>query len=300
MPVLKETPEWVENIYGVDVGDPVSGGETGVVNQPLRDLAKRTQYLKGLLSSVSKELASISDLVGGIDVSATLMKDKNLADVTNKATARANLGVATADHKHDSDYLRVAQSLADVPDPLAARLAIGAAAADHTHDALYLFRKMFIGVVFPFATNTLPSDYFIEANGALLSRRDFPELFGVIGTLYGAGDGINTFRIPDYRGCELRGWDHGRGLDPNRAFGSYQADAIKGHTHKYKDRYYTTKSASFEKAEPIPQNYNEHYGSASSDRANTYWLYYDATSESAGGTETCGKNMAVMYGILYR
>ncbi|HEY6034731.1 MAG TPA: phage tail protein, partial [Kofleriaceae bacterium] len=41
-------------------------------------------------------------------------------------------------------------------------------------------------------------------------------LFNEIGTRYG-GDGVTTFKIPDWRGQFPRGWDHGRGLDPNAA-----------------------------------------------------------------------------------
>lgn len=67
----------------------------------------------------------------------------------------------------------------------------------------------------------------IEANGALLSRNVYAELFEVFGTRYGAGNGTTTFRIPDYRGVVLRGLDNGRGLDPSRAQGSLQEDQNK-------------------------------------------------------------------------
>lgn len=229
MPVLKESPEWVENIYGVDVGDPVSGGESGVVNQPLRDLAKRTLYLKSLLSRVSTELASINDLVGGIDVSDALMKEENLADLPNKAVARTNLGVSAEDHKHDADYLRIAQSLADVPDPSAALQAIGAAAKEHSHG---YYQNWIVGQIFMFAGITTPPNC-LDCNGGLVSRATEAELFKVIGTLYGAGDGSTTFRLPDFRGVVPRGWDNGRGLDSGRSFGSYQNDALQNVTGKF-------------------------------------------------------------------
>jgi hypothetical protein len=37
--------------------------------------------------------------------------------------------------------------------------------------------------------------------------------------------------LPDLRGEFLRGWDHGRGVDSGRAFGSLQLDQNKAHTH---------------------------------------------------------------------
>lgn len=62
------------------------------------------------------------------------------------------------------------------------------------------------------------------ANGRALSRTDYASLFAAIGTTYGTGDGSTTFNIPDCRGVVVRGRDNGRGLDPNRAMGSYQID----------------------------------------------------------------------------
>lgn len=46
---------------------------------------------------------------------------------------------------------------------------------------------------------------------------------------WGLGDGSTTFNLPDMRGEALRGWDDGRGIDTNRAFGSAQ----KGSAHSF-------------------------------------------------------------------
>ena len=42
-------------------------------------------------------------------------------------------------------------------------------------------------------------------NGQAVSRSDYEDLFNLIGTNFGAGDGITTFNLPDYRGKFLRG-----------------------------------------------------------------------------------------------
>lgn len=38
-------------------------------------------------------------------------------------------------------------------------------------------------------------------------------------------------KLPDFRGDVLRGWDHGRGIDPGRLLGSEQTDAFESHQH---------------------------------------------------------------------
>ncbi|QTF81557.1 minor tail protein [Microbacterium phage Pulchra] len=40
----------------------------------------------------------------------------------------------------------------------------------------------------------------VLAQGQALSRADFPDLFALIGTTYGAGNGTTTFNVPDMRG----------------------------------------------------------------------------------------------------
>lgn len=78
------------------------------------------------------------------------------------------------------------------------------------------------------AGNVVP-DTWMEADGRLLSRSTYAELFAVIGTTYGSTNGSN-FRLPDLRGEFLRGWDNGRGVDDGRALGSHQGDAIRNIT----------------------------------------------------------------------
>ena len=57
-----------------------------------------------------------------------------------------------------------------------------------------------VGVIMEFpATNNLPEGWMV-CNGAALSRNTYSDLFAVIGTAYGSGDGSTTFNIPDKRG----------------------------------------------------------------------------------------------------
>ncbi len=78
-----------------------------------------------------------------------------------------------------------------------------------------------VGTVIPYAAAVPPPGY-LECNGSAVGRATYKELFAVVGTIYGAGDGTTTFNLPDYRGEFLRGWDHGRGVDAGRELGRGQ------------------------------------------------------------------------------
>ena len=52
------------------------------------------------------------------------------------------------------------------------------------------------GTIVPWTDSSLPSG-FLECNGAAVSRTTYADLFGVIGTTYGSGDGSTTFNVPD-------------------------------------------------------------------------------------------------------
>lgn len=77
------------------------------------------------------------------------------------------------------------------------------------------------GLLAHFARSTAPTGW-LKANGAAVGRIAYADLYAAIGTTYGAGDGFNTFNLPDLRGEFVRGWDDGRGVDPGRGFGTWQ------------------------------------------------------------------------------
>ena len=80
------------------------------------------------------------------------------------------------------------------------------------------------------ATFTPPSGY-LKCNGAAVSRTTYADLFAIIGTAHGAGDGASTFNVPDLRGEFVRGWDDARGVDSGRVFGSSQGQSYQSHQH---------------------------------------------------------------------
>lgn len=55
------------------------------------------------------------------------------------------------------------------------------------------------GALVPFAGTAAPAGWLL-CNGGAVSRTAYAQLFAVIGTTYGSGDGKTTFNLPDLRG----------------------------------------------------------------------------------------------------
>lgn len=53
-----------------------------------------------------------------------------------------------------------------------------------------------VGTIFAFAGNNIPTGY-LPCNGSAISRTTYANLFAVIGTTYGAGNGSTTFNLPN-------------------------------------------------------------------------------------------------------
>lgn len=60
------------------------------------------------------------------------------------------------------------------------------------------------GTIIHYAGRTVPSGWLI-CNGANVSRTDYAALFAAIGTIYGTGDGVTTFGLPNLNGRFLEG-----------------------------------------------------------------------------------------------
>ena len=122
------------------------------------------------------------------------------------------------------DPLVKGQNLADVPDKAAARANLDVYSKAEANAAGQA------GMVAHFATSAAPTGW-LKANGAAISRTAYAALFAAIGTTFGVGDGFNTFNLPDLRGEFVRGLDDGRGVDSGRGLGTAQAGQNAAHTH---------------------------------------------------------------------
>jgi len=148
------------------------------------------------------------------------------------------------------------------------------------------------GAVVYIATSTVPS-YWLEGNGATVTRASYPNLAVAISTTFGVGSGDGlSFSLPDCRGYFIRGWAHGQTTDPDAAtrskwdgtvgdvVGSTQTYAAQAHTH-------TINPQSF----PVGGGGGANY--LINDGAGSY------TTSSTGGNETRPINIYMMCIIKY-
>lgn len=63
-----------------------------------------------------------------------------------------------------------------------------------------------IGSIITYAGNTSPNNWLI-CDGSAISRNTYNDLFSVIGTTFGSGDGSTTFNLPDLQGKVVVGKD---------------------------------------------------------------------------------------------
>ncbi|MDB6366766.1 phage tail protein [Photorhabdus bodei] len=144
-----------------------------------------------------------------------------------------------------------------------------------------------VGVPLPYPHRYTPAGY-LTCNGQTFDKSLYPKL----------AEAYPDGKVPDLRGEFIRGWDDSRGVDPGRVCGTWQEDAIQGHKHGYRDRYYIENAGSLSGVshkESSPAGYNSNAGSASTDRDNNTFLYIDSTTERAGGNETRPRNVAFNY-----
>jgi microcystin-dependent protein len=63
---------------------------------------------------------------------------------------------------------------------------------------------MVVGSIIPFAGSTIPTG-FLVCDGRAVDRSTYSQLFDVIGTTYGSGDGLSTFNLPNFTGRTVVG-----------------------------------------------------------------------------------------------
>ena len=163
------------------------------------------------------------------------------------------------------------------------------------------------GAVFCIAVATVPSDY-LECNGAAVSRTTYSALFAVIGTAYGAGNGSSTFNVPDLRGEFIRGFDNGKGTDPEpggRSIATAQSDQNKAHNHTATSgvtdpghtHVFSSNNSDSGDGNTLNDRSNEPNTRTMTSSSNGTGISVSTTIANDGGTENRPRNISMMYVI---
>lgn len=146
--------------------------------------------------------------------------------------------------------------------------------------------------------NRLEAGGWMLCDGRYLPCDAYPELFSVLGYLYGKRSSDLAFRLPDYRGLFLRGADSGSGMDPDASkrigpsgsgtssgVGSLQCGALQDHTHTYT---------------VIVPAALANQGNGAGQATTTQKTSSPDSPALVSSSETRAKNVAVNYIIKYR
>lgn len=82
-----------------------------------------------------------------------------------------------------------------------------------------------VGTLVEYAGSTAP-DKWLFCYGQAIDRSDYADLFTLIGTTFGVGDGSTTFNIPDCRGRAVAGKDDMGGTSANRLTSPLNGDTL--------------------------------------------------------------------------
>lgn len=114
----------------------------------------------------------------------TAEKEVSIVDWTNQLEQKTSNGLSQIQNKTDSGLLQIQNK------------------TDEGVEALTNLGGPPVGTVLPFGGSAAPSGYLL-CNGATVSRTTYADLFAVIGTTYGAGNGSTTFALPNYSNARM-------------------------------------------------------------------------------------------------
>jgi microcystin-dependent protein len=94
-----------------------------------------------------------------------------------------------------------------------------------------------VGLISAFGGTVAPDGWFL-CDGSTKSRTTYADLYAVIGTTFGAGDGVSTFNLPNLQGVGLTGIGsqniNGR-AKAGPSLGAAREDQMQGHWHNVKN-----------------------------------------------------------------
>lgn len=118
-------------------------------------------------------------------------------------------------------------------------------------DGLFIGVSVPPGCVLPYAGSAVPSADWLICDGSAVNRSTYADLFAIITTLYGAGDGSTTFNLPDLRGRAPFGL--GTHADVN-ALGDSDGEIVGGRSPKHRHTLTTDESVTNGDSHPKSTN----------------------------------------------
>ncbi|WP_432712587.1 hypothetical protein [Pedobacter sp.] len=305
------TNTFVENIYLLEQSDLVLGGSEGISNKATKQLAERTMWLRKTMQGYAAiTLVNASKALSKADVFLKLV-------VINPGNASIDCTLpALSSDDAGSKVSLVAYNVAK-------QVSITSTANDillgsTTRQKLFMgngdsLELIWLGntwMVFEAKGNFTAVGGFeygyavaantVVANGAILSRAEYPRLWEYVSVLSGglvsdyywnsianykgffsSGDGSSTFRIPDLRSMFIRGLDLGAGITFGRNLenpGGYEADEFKSHSHTITPDDHPGRSDNANDRQVMEQNGNGR----------------TIQTSSTGGSETRPKNIGLI------
>lgn len=154
------------------------------------------------------------------------------------------------------------------------------------------------GSIQPWTGSSIPSGWLV-CNGSAVSRTTYADLFAVVSTRFGTGDGSTTFNIPDLQGYQLVGANLASGSIDNTStyrVGSVDAASIAthssdAHTHTLTYATYSeiahTQSHSHS-ASPVLASSGAHTHTGTTVTSNAGQSHTHTASVGAPSTQTAG------------
>lgn len=164
---------------------------------------------------------------------------------------------------HAADHTAIANALTDIINELGTN-----PKGDSASLTAFLTLLNPVGEIKMYGGSSAPSGWAL-CDGTAVSRTTYADLFAVIGTAFGAGDGTTTFNLPDFRDRYAIG--DSASLTLGTVVGSNDAVAV-AHTHGHPDHSHgNTFSASTSGSDGSHAHTESYPGSGS-----TGWLYSGA------------------------
>lgn len=145
-----------------------------------------------------------------------------------------------------------------------------------------------VGAILPYGGSSIPTGWLL-CDGSEVSRTTYDELFAVVGTSFGNGNGSSTFNLPDLRGIFPKGagtTNRAAGVDAAGNYyagtlGGYSQDSIQGHKHAVDPPSTTSGGISVNHSHGLPSGSFVVFGTGGSGYASGTSYYLNANANTA-------------------